>query len=423
MLAAWHLANRTMRDYSSKFSRHDFTLPQLFACLAVKEHLRKSYRQIEALLNDSPHWCRALGMQRVPDHNTLCRAANRLLQTGRVSRLLDKLVRWAVKGRMLRLSTQPLAIDSSMYESRHVSRHYERRKARTSSTTERKSRRKQTVQGLPKLALPVIGQILSQGASPDAVACFRGIHKLAELCQAAREVWDKIDLLLLPTAGTIYRIDQISGDPIELNKNLGYYTTFANLMDLCAVAVPAGFEKDGLPASVSLIAPAGRDGYLVEVAQRLHRSAELTLGATGRPMPAAAPAPAAKSDHVLLAVVGAHLSGQPLNGQLTRRRAKLVRACRTWPCYRLYALAGTTPPKPGLVNVQDGGAAIEVEVWELDAQSFGSFVCEVPSPMVIGTVRLEDGSLVKGFLCEPFAINGSADITSHGGWRSYIAKR
>jgi hypothetical protein len=157
MRAAWHLAHRTLRDYSSKFSRHDFTLPQLFACLAVKEHQAKSYRQIEALLRDSPQWCAELGMKRVPDHNTLCRAAGHLLRTDRIKRLLDKLVRWAAVGRMLGLSTKPLAMDSSMYESRHISRHYERRKSQARARTKNPptSRRRETVRGLPKLAVAV----------------------------------------------------------------------------------------------------------------------------------------------------------------------------------------------------------------------------------------------------------------------------
>jgi hypothetical protein len=157
MHAAWHLARRTLRDYSNKFSRHDFTLPQLFACLAVKEHQKKSYRQIEALLRDSPQWCLELGMKRVPDHNTLCRAAARLLREQRVRRLLDELAVCAAKARLLGLSSKPLALDSSMYESHHVSRHYERRKAQSRCKRKMRgiSRRKQTVKGLPKLAVAV----------------------------------------------------------------------------------------------------------------------------------------------------------------------------------------------------------------------------------------------------------------------------
>jgi allophanate hydrolase len=272
--------------------------------------------------------------------------------------------------------------------------------------------------------LPEIRAILEPGLRIDAAACFEGLHQLAALCQAARQCWQEMDLLLLPTAGTIYRIEQIAADPIALNKTLGYYTSFVNLMDLCAVAVPAGFSGDGLPAGVSLIAPAGRDARLAEIGQRLQLATGLKLGATNCPMPPAPSIPPASqavdSQRVLLAVVGAHLSGQPLNGQLTSRGGQLVRACRTWPCYRLFALANTTPAKPGLLRLQrDGGAAIEVEVWSLSRDAFGSFVSEVPPPMAIGTLRLEDGSWVKGFLCEPCGMAGATDISSLGGWRAY----
>lgn len=124
-----------------------------------------------------------------------------------------------------------------------------------------------------------------------------------------------------------------------------------------------------------------------------------------------------------LAVVGAHLRGQPLNHQLTDRSAQLLRSTQTAPQYRLFALS-TDPPKPGLVRVDAGdarGAAIEVEVWGLDAASFGDFVSQVPAPMCIGQVRLADGSEVSGFLCEPVALEGAAEITQFGGWRAYRA--
>ena len=271
--------------------------------------------------------------------------------------------------------------------------------------------------------LPVIRTILDGGRRYNATECFDGIHRLAGLVQAARSVWEQIKILMVPTAGTIHRLDEIARDPVGLNRNLGRYASFVNLMDLCAVAVPAGFGKDGLPGGVTLIAPAGSDLHIVELAERLHRVTSMKLGATGQAMPALstrAYAKPAKDGAVKLAVVGAHLSGQPLNWQLTNRGAELIRSCRTFPAYRLYALAGTKPAKPGLVRVEHEGAAIEVEVWEMDAESFGSFVADVPAPMVIGAVQLEDGSLVKGFLCEPYAVSGSVEITSFGGWRAYL---
>ena len=157
MLWAYRLGKQIFSDYSSKFSRQDFTHPQLFACLVLREHQKKSYRGVEALLRDCPQWCAAIGMKKVPDHNTLCRASAHLLRSERVRRMLDKMIQWAAKMRMLGLSIRPLALDSSMYESHHVSRHYERRRAQSRSkhNTPPKSRRNVTVRRLPKLAVAV----------------------------------------------------------------------------------------------------------------------------------------------------------------------------------------------------------------------------------------------------------------------------
>ena len=272
--------------------------------------------------------------------------------------------------------------------------------------------------------LPVIQEILAAGLGYDSMGCFDGMHNLAACRQRAGAAWREIDLLLLPTAGTIYTIAQVAEDTIGLNKNLGRYTSFANLMDLCCIAVPAGFGGDGLPMGVSLLAPAGREAQLLPIAAALHRAADVKLGATGCPMPPVAESEFIQEERIQLAVVGAHLSGQPLNGQLTSRGGKLVKACRTGRSYRLYALAGTVPPKPGLMKVTaDAGAAIEVEVWALSPEAFGNFVAAVPPPMVIGTIELEDGSQVKGFLCEPYVIAGAREITGFGGWRAFLNVR
>jgi allophanate hydrolase len=120
-------------------------------------------------------------------------------------------------------------------------------------------------------------------------------------------------------------------------------------------------------------------------------------------------------------VVGAHLRGQPLNWQLTDRGARFVEQTLTTSRYALYALADTTPAKPGLVRVDDAGRPIEVEVWELPADAFGSFVAEVPQPLGIGTVELADGSMIAGFICEPIGLTGATAITHFGGWRAYLA--
>jgi allophanate hydrolase len=167
-----------------------------------------------------------------------------------------------------------------------------------------------------------------------------------------------------------------------------------------------------------LLAPAFCDRALCALGDELQRALVSTMGATKLPLPAAAPR-ATSQPGVQLAVCGAHLSGLPLNYQLTERGARLVRACRTAPNYKLYALAGFTPPRPGMLR-ESGGRRIEVEVWELSTEAFGSFVDGIPAPLGIGTVELEDGAQVKGFLCEPYATRGAQDVSHLGGWRAYL---
>ena len=215
-------------------------------------------------------------------------------------------------------------------------------------------------------------------------------------------------------------------DPVALNTSLGAYTNFVNLMDLAALAVPAGFRPDGIPFGVTLIGPALSDGMLASVGDALHRSLTGTrLGATSISLLSTPPAQTqtkpAKS--IKVAVVGAHLSGQPLNGQLLERQAKLLETTRTGPGYRLYALADTSPPKPGLVFDGTGAGGIEVEIWELDEGAFGSFVALIPGPLGIGTVTLAGGQTVKGFLCEAHATGGAEDITAFGSWRAWLGRR
>jgi allophanate hydrolase len=272
--------------------------------------------------------------------------------------------------------------------------------------------------------LPVTRQIVEAGGDLSAVDVFDGLHKLAALARRAGAEWEKMDALLLPTIPRPYTLAEVAAEPVLLNSHLGTYTNFVNLLDLCAVAVPAGFRADGLPWGVTLLAPAWSEPALLDFGARWHAGVGGPLGATAHPLPAAVlrldPPPV---ESLRLAVVGAHLSGQPLNQQLTALRSRLVWTGRTAPVYRLYALAYTTPPKPGLVRVAAGGAAIALEVWELDAASFGRFVAAVPSPMCIGTVALETGEDVKGFLCEPAALAGAEDITGFGGWRNFCEER
>ncbi|MCX6596526.1 MAG: allophanate hydrolase [Acidobacteria bacterium] len=247
-------------------------------------------------------------------------------------------------------------------------------------------------------AHPVVRDIILGAKKHSAIDTFRAMYKLEDLRLKTLAAWKQMDVLLLPTTGTTYTIEQVEADPVRLNSNLGYYTNFVNLLDLAALAIPAGFRPNGLPFGVTLIGPAQSDRSLLTLAARL--------------------------EEVQVAVVGAHLSGQPLNKQLTERGARLIKTCKTASDYRLYALANTTPPKPGLVREAGfQGAGIEVEIWAMPVARFGSFVALIPAPLGIGSLVLDDGSTVKGFICEPAGLAGARDISGFGGWRAYLASR
>lgn len=270
--------------------------------------------------------------------------------------------------------------------------------------------------------LPITREIIGRGREYTAADLFAGQYHLQALQTQTKAIWKQMDLMLVPTTPGIYSMAEVAAEPLKLNSQLGYYTNFVNLLDLCALALPSGFRSDGLPFGITLIAPSGRDASLCELGSRYQQLLRLPMGATPhlsphRPKPARAPA------GIRLAVAGAHLSGQPLNSQLISRNATLVRTCRTAPCYRCYLLSDTLPPKPGLVRATDDdeGVSIEVEIWELTADAFGSFVANIPPPLGIGTILLEDGDHVKGFLCEGHAISNAMDISHYGGWRNYLA--
>ncbi|MGJ7493294.1 allophanate hydrolase [Variovorax sp. ZT4R33] len=269
-----------------------------------------------------------------------------------------------------------------------------------------------------------VRSILAKGRSYSAADFVDAQTRLRALAQQAAPMWKHIDLLVVPTSPTHYTIEAMQADPVALNQNLGAYTNFVNLLDYAALSVPTCLRSDGLPFGLTLIGPCASDFQLAELGQRLHHASGLTLGATGAPMPSPVALPLLKPvATVKVAVVGAHLSGMPLNGQLTERGAALLRETLTAPQYRLYALPGTVPPKPGMVRVPSGGASLLVEVWEMPATAYGSFVALIPAPLGIGTLTLDDGSSVQGFVCESIALEGAEDITHHGGWRAYIASR
>jgi len=274
---------------------------------------------------------------------------------------------------------------------------------------------KPLIEANPEALHPVTRAIIEGARKFDAVAAFEAFYRLADRKRETAHVWSEFDAMLVPTIPRPYAIAEVEADPIRLNSRLGTYTNFVNLLDLCAIAVPSTLRGDGLPASVTLIAPSGADGLVAGVAAAI----EARLSPTGAsPSPAR---PRAPGDRIEIAVVGAHLSGLSLNRELVELGAAFSREVETTADYRLFALARTSPPKPGLLRVADGeGAAIKAEVWTLDPAAFGAFVANIPAPLGIGAIRLRDGGPVKGFLVEAEAVKGAEDISRFGGWRAYL---
>ncbi len=268
-----------------------------------------------------------------------------------------------------------------------------------------------------------VRSIIGKGRDYSAADLCEAQTRLQALRQRATALWDAIDVLLVPTAPTHYTIAQMQADPVALNRNLGTYTNFVNLLDYAALSVPSSMRPDGLPFGITLVAPCGSDWQLAELGQRYHDATGLRLGATGEPLTAAQALPGLiAAATVQVAVVGAHLSGMPLNGQLTERGARLVGAAETAPHYRLFALPDSVPPKPGLLRVADGaGARIALEIWEMPVAQYGSFVALIAAPLGLGTLQLADGRSVQGFLCEARATAAAQDISHFGGWRAYVA--
>lgn len=265
---------------------------------------------------------------------------------------------------------------------------------------------------------PVVRKIAEGGKAVTGAETWNALYRLEALRQRTLPVWGGIDFMLVPTSPTIYRIDEIAADPIRLNSNLGTYTNFVNLLDLSAIAVPNGFQPDGLPAGVTMIAPAWREATLAAFANDFHASRALPLGATGNALPPTEPGVAVPGT-IPLAVVGAHLSGMPLNRELTEIGATFGSATYTAAKYRFIALPDGK--RPGLIRTNEGGASIAIEIWNVPASALGGFVSRIAPPLGIGTLELADGGKVLGFLCEACAADTATDIASFGGWRAYKA--
>jgi len=274
---------------------------------------------------------------------------------------------------------------------------------------------------------PVTREIIQGGASYSAVDFFRASYCLNDLRTICLKVFDQADLLVVPTMPTCPTRAEVAKDSRAWSRRLGYYTNFVNLLGLAAIAVPAGFKPNGLPHGITLIGPPGSDEKICELGMFWQRRVNLPLGATGQPMPSFVKSPslprAVPSGQVRVAVAGAHLRGQPLHLALRQTGARFVRACKTAPKYRFLAFMDLDPPRPGLLSDHDRGAAIQVELYDLPLAGFGALVASVAHPLSIGTIELEDGETVKGFLCESWAAKRASDITNYGGWVAFQNQR
>ena len=267
---------------------------------------------------------------------------------------------------------------------------------------------------------PTTRQIVLGGRNYSAVDAFEGQYKLAALKALAAAAMDGLDFLALPTAGTIYKVADLEREPVLYNSHFGHYTNFVNFFGLSGLALPFGFRPDGLPFGITLIARAFAERALLAFGARWQRAVPLPLGKTTSQLPPPDTDPAVVEDRVSIAVVGAHMSGLPHNGQLTELGGRLESVGKTAPVYRFYALPSGPPQRPGMVRVAEGGGAIDLEVWSLPTDKVGAFSGRIPAPLGLGTLALADGSAVLGFLCENYAVAGARDITSLGGWRAYM---
>lgn len=281
------------------------------------------------------------------------------------------------------------------------------------------------IESKPDALFPVTKDIVMPAKDIDGVTTFKKLYELQSLKKQADKILDSVDFIVTPTAGTKYKIDEVNGDPVQLNSNLGYYTNYMNLLDYAAIAIPAGFDQEGFPFGITLFSGAFDDYELLKYARVILQRKENRMGATNfKWIPKRLENNNNKFDNSIdIAVCGAHLSGMPLNYQLTDNNAVLIEVTKTEAAYKLYALAGGPPFRPGLVKDSLNGKSIEVEVWRMPLSSFGKFMVNIPAPLGIGKAILIDGNEVNSFICEGYAVSDAEDVTEFGGWRSYIAQR
>ncbi|WP_409526206.1 allophanate hydrolase [Nitrincola sp. MINF-07-Sa-05] len=273
----------------------------------------------------------------------------------------------------------------------------------------------------PDAIHPVTRQIIQPGQKLTAMDAFKGLYQLQALKKTCRTILKRFDYLCVPSIPTFYTTADLEADPIGPNNRLGTYTNFVNLLDLCALTVPCPPRSDGRPGSVTFIGTQGKDSLLATEGQRLEAWARISPGNTGWPYQSApTPTATATNDELILAVCGAHMSGLPLNHELTCRGGRFIERTKTAPHYKLFALSGGPPYRPGLVRQESEGVAVALELWALPKTAVGDFISGIPSPLGIGTVVLSDQRTVKGFVCEASGLNGAEDISALGCWRAFL---
>lgn len=273
----------------------------------------------------------------------------------------------------------------------------------------------------PEALHDTVRAIIEPGGSHAASALFKAQYRLAELKHVCSEQLSRVECLITPSAGRLFTVKEMLEEPIKRNSELGYYTNFVNLLDMAAVSVPTKITDQGLPFGITLVAGAMSDRRLLSLANKIQQAMPLDAGATGNPQPVLSSKAVGNSSYTDLVVCGAHMENLPLNWQLTERGATLKKVTSTDASYRLYRLPGESPGRrPALVVSQEGGVAIDIEVWSIPTVNLGSFVAGIPAPLGLGKVTLADGQVSTGFICEHGAIDGCEDISSFQGWRGYL---
>ena len=281
----------------------------------------------------------------------------------------------------------------------------------------------QLMQNSPEEVHPVVHDIVMQAESKTAVETFQYEYQMQHYRALAKQLFTEFDFLITPTAPTTYTIDQLINDPIQLNSNMGYYTNYMNLLDLCGIAMPAGFMSNQLPFGVTMIAPAMHDQKLLSYAHLWQQQLDVPTGALGIKPTLSATQSIEFQDTIKIAVCGAHLQDMPLNWQLQERGATLLTVTTTSKRYKMVALAGGPPARPGLFRDSENGTAIAIEIWSMPANELGSFLANIPAPLGLGKIETVDGDWVTGFICEPYGLDGARDISSFGSWREYVAAK